>query len=92
MEQVTVTIGAQSWEFDPEAVNGLDAWEFTSAVGADLLDALAEIARIVDAGAPLPFHLAVVGRWLAVRQNGNPLAPFAGVAAMTTIGGARGDE
>ena len=82
---VTVTIGQQDYTFDPELVNGLDAWEFVHAVGADLLDALSELALLGEAGEAPPFHLAVVGKWLAVRQAANPLTPFAGVAAVTTV-------
>jgi len=80
-----VSIGDERFDFDTSMVSGLDAWEFYHAVGSDLLEVLAEFGRLVDAGQAPPFHLAVVGKWLAIRQGDLPFAAFAGVAATTFV-------
>jgi hypothetical protein len=85
MTVLMVNIGDERFTFDTSAVSGLDAWEFTHAVGGDLLEVLAEFGRLVESGQAPPFHLAVVGKWLAIRQGGYPLATFAGVAASTFV-------
>lgn len=89
---ITVIIGEERFTFDAAKVSGLDAWEFTHAVGGvDLLDVLAEFGRLEAAGQAPPFHVAVVGKWLAIRQAVNPLMPFVGVAASTFVPFSDGD-
>lgn len=89
MEPITVEFTPdESYVFDPAEVNGLDAWEFRSATaGVDLAATVAHLVQMAtaDAPPPVPFHLLVVAKWLALRQDGAPLLPFAAVAQATTI-------
>ena len=86
-QPVTVRIGDESYTFDAGRVSALDAWELMTAVGVDVVDVLVEFGRCVEAGESPPFHLLTVGKWLAVRQSGYPVLPFAGVAASTFVPG-----
>lgn len=88
---LTVSISGQSFVCDVEAVNGLDAWEYASAVGGDIVASLDALVALAEAGETPPFHLAVVAKWLALRQLVDPLVTFAAVAAATTLGGVRGE-
>lgn len=83
MTTITAEIDGQTLTVDLAAVSGLDALAYRHAVGTEI-DAL--ILGWLEAGHVPAFlaDLAVV-RWLWERQNVNPLASLAAVAASLSL-------
>lgn len=80
---ISAEIDGQSFGVEPHRITGLDALSYRHEVGAEL-DAL--ILGWLEAGR-VPALLAdlAVAKWLSVRQNGQPLASLAAVAASVSL-------
>lgn len=83
MSKITAVIDGTTHEVDLTKVTGMDAMQYRMETGQDLdLAVLGIVEQSSDA--VLLADLAIV-KWLWLRQNGQPFATFALVAATVTL-------